>query len=427
MTPLNALTFFLPITKVDVAKREVYGRATQEVVDKSGEIFDYATSKPLFEQWSAEFAKATDGKSLGNVRAMHAAVAAGKLTAIDFNDADRAIDVCAKIVDDAEWAKVAEGVYTGFSIGGSYERRWADEADPTKKRFTARPSEISIVDNPCVPTATFQMVKADGVVEEHPFKGREVEVPDPLAGGAPAADKAAGAAGATGIRKGMYGVSELAEMLERIRYMTQDAQWEAEWEQDGSALPAQLRAWLAAGATILGAMVAEEAQELVESVTPPADTAAAAGETTVAITVTTTETTEAAAADTTVTLAAAAPTGDVAKVTPQGAPATGAPAKGAQPAATAAPDLAKLASDLTAALGTVEALTKRVAELEAAPAPAKGVVNAVGRVVAKADDGAAAGDAAGAPAAPAAVTPNPADPLAVMKAVHGAGGTLIKI
>ena len=77
---MSKAKLFLPITKVDVAKRLVYGQATAEVVDKADEIMDYAGTKPLFEEWSGAIAKATDGKSVGNVRAMHGKVAAGKLT-----------------------------------------------------------------------------------------------------------------------------------------------------------------------------------------------------------------------------------------------------------------------------------------------------------------------------------------------------------
>ena len=115
---MSALRMFIPITKVDVAQRLVYGLATAEAEDRSGEICDYASTKPNYEKWSAEIAKSTGGKSLGNVRAMHGAVAAGKVTKINFNDADKQIEICAKVIDDAEWEKVAEGVYTGFSQGG---------------------------------------------------------------------------------------------------------------------------------------------------------------------------------------------------------------------------------------------------------------------------------------------------------------------
>lgn len=157
---------FVPITKVDVKQRLVYGAAAVEEVDKAKEIFDYDSSKPLFEAWSAEAHKFSNGKSYGNVRAMHGKVAAGRLDQITFNDDDKIIEVAAKIVDDNEWEKVEEGVYTGFSIGGSYEKRWKD-GDCT--RYTAAPAEVSIVDNPCQPSARFTMTKADGSTEERPF------------------------------------------------------------------------------------------------------------------------------------------------------------------------------------------------------------------------------------------------------------------
>ncbi|WP_063777016.1 MULTISPECIES: DUF6582 domain-containing protein [Burkholderia cepacia complex] len=198
-----SLSLFARLTKVDEEKRLVYGRATEEVVDRSGEIMDYATSKPYFEKWSGDVAKATDGKSVGNLRAMHNNIAAGKLTAIDFLDEERAIDICAKVVDDAEWEKVLEGVYTGFSIGGDYVKRWADP-DLSARRFTADPCEISLVDLPCVPTASFFSIeKADGSVMQKAFKAPEPVTADAFSDEVAALAKA--------------GDLSLDEMLEAIR------------------------------------------------------------------------------------------------------------------------------------------------------------------------------------------------------------------
>jgi len=230
---------FVPITKVDVEKREVWGQAVAEVADKSGEIFDYDGSRPYFDDWSAAFEKATDGKSLGNIRAMHGKVAAGKVIAYLPNDAEKVIDIGTKIVDDAEWAKVEEGVYTGFSIGGDYVKRWKDGAGLT--RYIAQPSEISIVDNPCVPTATFSVIKADGVTEERAFAPSLAE---PL-------------------RKGLWSVARLASLLQDVQWLASDEAWDAEIEGDGSPIPAQLRDWLSQGVTILSAMVTEEGAEAV--------------------------------------------------------------------------------------------------------------------------------------------------------------------
>ena len=162
---------FARIYKVDEETRTVTGRAAQEVVDRENELFDYATSKPEFMKWSAEVHADANGQSLGNVRSMHGNVAAGKLTDIQFLDEERAIDVSAKIVDDNEWRKCLEGVHTGFSIGGRYAKKWPEAINGKMvNRYTAVPSEISIVDRPCIPTAKFfSLHKRDGSIENRPF------------------------------------------------------------------------------------------------------------------------------------------------------------------------------------------------------------------------------------------------------------------
>ena len=162
------LRLAIPLTKVDAARRLVYGLATAEVPDRAGEVCDYASTKPLYEKWSAEIAATSGGLSKGNLRAMHGQVAAGKVTALAFNDEAKQIEICAKVVDDGEWAKVVEGVYTGFSQGGRYAKRWTDAAGAT--RYTAEPHEISLVDLPCLAEARFEMIKADGAHEWRGFK-----------------------------------------------------------------------------------------------------------------------------------------------------------------------------------------------------------------------------------------------------------------
>jgi hypothetical protein len=176
---------FVPLTKVDEEQRLVYGRITQEILDKSGEVMDYETSKPNFQKWSDEFDQKTGGLSKGNLRVMHGLNVAGKLTDIAFDDEEKAIDVCAKVVDDGEWEKVLEGCYTGFSVGGRYGKKWNDTVDGQMvKRYTAVPGEVSLVDDPCVGTATFDCVKADGSVMQKMFKaaGEQAEpTPEPAA------------------------------------------------------------------------------------------------------------------------------------------------------------------------------------------------------------------------------------------------------
>lgn len=185
--PLN---LFVPIVKIDAAKRLVYGVVTAEAPDALGEVCDYASTKPHYQKWSQKFAAATDGRSFGNLRAMHGQVAAGKLIEIAFNDADRRIEICGKVVDDAEWQKVEEGVYTGFSQGGRYVRRWTDPDDPQLMRYTAEPTEVSLVDHPCLPDATFAVIKADGSTEARRFKGATADDFAKIGARHSAADKA---------------------------------------------------------------------------------------------------------------------------------------------------------------------------------------------------------------------------------------------
>jgi hypothetical protein len=167
---MDDMNLFVPITKIDAAKRLVYGVVTAETPDVSGEVCDYASTKPHYQKWSRKFADATDGKSFGNLRAMHSRVAAGKLVDIAFNDDQKRIEICGKVIDDGEWQKVEEGVYTGFSQGGRYLKRWPDPDEPKLIRYTAEPVEVSLVDYPCMPEATFAVIKADGSTELRKFK-----------------------------------------------------------------------------------------------------------------------------------------------------------------------------------------------------------------------------------------------------------------
>lgn len=231
---MKTVKLFAYITKVDETKREVSGLATCEMVDKTGEIFDYETSKPFFQKWSDEIAKATDGKSLGNVREMHTDSAVGKLVNIGFDDELKAIPITAKIVDDDAWEKCIEGVYTGFSIGGRYVKRWEDGEFI---RFTAAPFEVSVVDNPAVPAAHFTHVKADGTTEMVKFAS---------------------------VKKGMWTVANFASLFETLAYVQQSSMDEKRWEGDDSPIPAKLKAWIDDGLTILQEMTAEECAELSE-------------------------------------------------------------------------------------------------------------------------------------------------------------------
>ena len=165
---MNNNLAFARITKVDAETGLVSGVLAEERPDRSGEVFDYKSSKPYFEKWVEHFEQATGGASKGNLRAMHGNVAAGKFVEVDFDDTAKVINVTAKVVDPVELDKVLEGVYTGFSIGGKVVGKRTREGDVY--RYTADPVEGSLVDLPCMHGATFKRCDADGETEVV-FKG----------------------------------------------------------------------------------------------------------------------------------------------------------------------------------------------------------------------------------------------------------------
>jgi phage head maturation protease/cation transport regulator ChaB len=167
---MNDFTMFIPITKYDAKKRLAYGTIAAEVPDKTNEIMDYESSVPQFKLWSDEISKASDGKSVGNVRIMHQAVVGGKMTEINYDDDSKRITGIAKVLSDEAHRLIEEGALTGFSIGGGYAKRWKDPDDDSLMRYTPRIAEVSFVDNPCIPGATFEYVKMDGTVEQRMFK-----------------------------------------------------------------------------------------------------------------------------------------------------------------------------------------------------------------------------------------------------------------
>lgn len=168
---MNDMNIFARLRKYDEATGYFEAVAANEAIDKADEVFDYETSKPQFADWSAKISKASDGKSLGNLREMHGKVAAGRVTAINFDDVNKAIIITGEAVDEGTKTKMKKGVLTGVSIGGDYVKKWPDPVNKNCIRYTAKPSEISLVDNPCNPDCHFTVVKADGMTEERTFDG----------------------------------------------------------------------------------------------------------------------------------------------------------------------------------------------------------------------------------------------------------------
>jgi hypothetical protein len=248
---------FAPLTKVvemDDGTVEVHGRAAAQEPDPKKEVFDYEASKPFIKTWSEDIFQASGGQSLGNLRAMHnPRLAAGKLTAISFLDAEQAVDVVAKVVDANEANKVRAGVYTGFSFGGSYGPKRVENG---LTYYAAVPSELSLADNPMIKSARFTLVKVDGSEEEKDFQGPQAATPAPL-------DKVM-EAGA--LQKRLSAVAEMAELLRRFRCFLSDVVYEAEVEQDGSSIPARLQKAVLDLVDLFKELAAEESEEFAANV-----------------------------------------------------------------------------------------------------------------------------------------------------------------
>lgn len=255
---MTQATMFARLTKVDEATRRVTGVIASETPDRAREIFDYASSKPNFLDWSSSLAKATDGASVGNLRAMHGKIAAGKLTDLVCDDMTKTIEVTAEVVDDNEWNKVVKGVYTGFSIGGSYAKKWDDPMLKGHKRYTAKPTEVSLVDLPCNFDAGFTMVKADGMEEQvafhHPDEAELLAklsdadlAPEAKADYAQRLAKLYGGGGddEEELSKGAYTIERLACLAEQVESLLSYSKWTVNGETvDGagaSAIPGQLK------------------------------------------------------------------------------------------------------------------------------------------------------------------------------------------
>ena len=226
----NKFRVFGAIEKVealDDGTLKVSGVASSETEDAAGETVMADAMK----------AAIPDYMKFGAVREMHQPIAAGTALAIDVDDAG-VTHFEAHVVDAGSVQKVNTGVLKGFSIGGKVTSR-----DPlNKKAITGlKLTEISLVDVPCNPDATFSLVKFE--TEEAGMDGEKIE-------------------------KGMWGVQDFASLLMQAGWLAQDAKWEAEAEGDGSPVAGKLREWLAAGAEIFKEMVAEEVSELLASLAP---------------------------------------------------------------------------------------------------------------------------------------------------------------
>lgn len=134
---------FLPLVKVDDEERMVYGYASTPQLDSDGEIIKVEA----FEKALPEYMK------FPTIREMHQPKAVGTTKNAELKK--EGLYIGAKIVSDEAWKMVKEGVYRGFSIGGSVIQRVKNVI--TDLSLT----EISLVDVPANKGAVVEIWKAD--------------------------------------------------------------------------------------------------------------------------------------------------------------------------------------------------------------------------------------------------------------------------
>lgn len=306
---------FFEIRKVDEELRMVWGYASTAAIDSQGES---VTKDAITAAWDEYI-------QFGNIREMHQPSAVGVVKEYNFDDAG--VMIGAYIVDDVAWKKVTEKVYKGFSIGGKKLPGGFDPV--TKTITALKLTEISLVDRPANPEALITMWKADTLEEQRMDPenegGQEVKPVDKLtdliakgsisperlvelaeqdinkvaetvtpadkpaevpngdgATNEPVVEKSADThlvklrqnfaalmvakgASADDIKKGMWGISDLAQLINSLRWLQEDCAWEAANEGDNSPLPAQLAGACKSLCAALVAMAQEECAELIAS------------------------------------------------------------------------------------------------------------------------------------------------------------------
>ena len=138
------MRLYAPIVKIDSEQRMVFGYASTEALDSQGEIIKREAVEAALPAYMR----------FANIREMHQPSAVGIAKQADVDD--KGLYLTAKVVDDDAWAKVKEGVYKGFSIGGHVVTR-----DPADRSVITQIelSEISLVDRPANPEAVIDIYK----------------------------------------------------------------------------------------------------------------------------------------------------------------------------------------------------------------------------------------------------------------------------
>lgn len=220
--------FYAEIQKYDEDQRLVYGYASTEALDQQGEVVKLDAIKDALD----------DYMKFANLREMHqpSAVGTTEFAKVD----DKGVWICGKVVDDTAWTKVKEGVYKGFSIGG----RALIKSGGTISKM--RLMEISLVDRPANPECMIEMFKratdVEGVIPAY-------------------------------ISKSMYNVAELAGLIAALGNLRSWVLSEGQWE--GDERDAEQAAKMGEAINVLlevcSSMVTDEGTELLAMSDKPED------------------------------------------------------------------------------------------------------------------------------------------------------------
>ena len=109
-------------------------KALQAIIGPSGGggLQELADMDWTFER--EPIAAVAEWQQWSNIREMHKASAVGVAQELVLDDTTKSLWVGVKVVDDAAWQKVKDGVYKGFSIGGKALKKVSDIIDPSSKK-----------------------------------------------------------------------------------------------------------------------------------------------------------------------------------------------------------------------------------------------------------------------------------------------------
>jgi len=181
MLELSKICAITKVEELPTGLAIAWGRSTAEVEDSDHEIASFPETADAYRRWSDSSLSVTSksgaAPSLGNVRLMHGLQIAGKVVKMSFDTVRKEIWMGVEAADQATSDLMRRGLVTGFSHAGAYGRRWHKECGtdisagnycPKCRKnvavhyFPDPVTEVSLVDRPAMPTATFAYVKADG-------------------------------------------------------------------------------------------------------------------------------------------------------------------------------------------------------------------------------------------------------------------------